>query len=189
MKIMIKYISTLILLLPLFLVSCSDDNNPAQDETINEKQFKSQIAYNFWKLDRGVWLDKDGNMLETYDMDSKNTVMVYGVYFTDSYAVYLTHLYYRTQNRKSTLYDYVFNPKTSTVCSPDGSHKWNDFKILSVDGDEMTAETSYGVWITAGDDTPRTDVYYRGIFKRMEMSVMDFIESEIYKPQNFDSLP
>lgn len=170
-----KYIA--FLFLTLALISCANnEDTPSADGKVSEKQFKSQIAYNFWKLDRGSWLDTDGNILDTYDMEWKNVPMVYGVYFTDSYGIYLVHSYYRTQDRKSMLCYYTFDPQTSTVCDPSTPQHWNDFKIISIKGNELTAETNYGVWMSQGDTSPRSDVYFRGIYCRMNISIMDFIK-------------
>ncbi len=184
-----KYLT--LLFLSLALVSCNnnDDDNPASDRKVSEKQFNSRIAYNFWKLDRGAWFDADGNIMETYDMEWNNVPVVYGVYFTDSYAIYLVHSYYRTQDRRSILCYYTFDPKTSTVCDASGAPNWNDFRILSIKANEMTAETNFGVWISQGETSPRPDVYFRGKYCRMNISIMDFIRDELYTPQNFDSLP
>lgn len=187
MPVMKKIFYLMTMALCLCMVSCGDDADaPQMQQKMSKTEFDAKVAGNFWKLDRGRWIDADGVMLETVDM-ATDVRMIYGLYFTERGTLYLTHDYRRTHNRRSEFYNYTYNPATATVCGDDGTARWNDVRIISLDGDELTVETSFGTWRAVESQTPCVDVRFRGIYRRMPMSLLNTkIFEENYKPLNYD---
>lgn len=185
----IRITSILFAVLAICLAGCHDDNDDPKDPgnaftPIKESEFQKNVEGSFWKLDRGVWYDKEGNRLETIDAD-RSVRMVYGFYYWNDGVMLLTKNIYRYNNAQSEIVDYRYDPKTGIV--GDGTEKWNMLGILKIDSaDEITVSNNYGVWREEGCSEGLEGSRYVGIYKRMPLSAIKEFVPDWFKPTNYN---